>query len=161
MSGTQLSGDVATEPSGATAVPMRFEVAVLPVSDVDRAKTFYERLGWRLDADITVDESYRVVQFTPPGSAASIQFGKGLTMLSPGSVQDLYLIVDDLDAAREELSSHGADVSEVWHGRGVGGIGRLPGPDPEHSSYRSFAAFADPDGNGWLLQEIKDRLPGR
>jgi catechol 2,3-dioxygenase-like lactoylglutathione lyase family enzyme len=165
MSSTELSGDAATEESGATAVSMRFEVAVIPVADVDRAKGFYQGLGWRLDADFPIDEHYRVVQFTPPGSAASIQFGKGLTTLEPGSIQDLFLIVDDLDAARDELTRRGAQVSDVWHGRGAGSAGGtnggVPGPDPDRGSYRSFASFSDPDGNGWLLQEIKERLPGR
>jgi catechol 2,3-dioxygenase-like lactoylglutathione lyase family enzyme len=148
-----------------SAIPMRFEVTVLPVADVDRAKGFYEGLGWRLDADILVEEGYRIVQFTPPGSLASIQFGDGLTTLAPGSLQDLYLIVEDIDAARNELIGHGADVSEIWHGRGVGSAGGTkggePGPDPDGSSYRTFASFEDPDGNGWLLQEIKQRLPDR
>src|SRR4051794_658960 len=148
-----------------SAIPMRFEVTVLPVADVDRAKDFYEGLGWRLDADILVENGYRIVQFTPPGSLASIQFGDGLTTLAPGSLQDLYLIVEDIDAARNELIGHGAEVSEIWHGRGVGSAGGTkggePGPDPDGSSYRTFASFKDPDGNGWLLQEIKQRLPGR
>ena len=161
MSSAQVSGEAATEASGATTVPMRFEVVVLPVADVDRAKSFYEGLGWRLDADFPIDEHYRVVQLTPPGSPASIQFGLGLTTMAPGSLEGLYLIVDDIDAAREALISHGAQVSEVWHGRGLGAEGHLPGPDPERSSYRSFASFADPDGNRWLLQEITERLPGR
>ena len=141
---------------------MKFEVAVLPVADVDRTKAFYQGLGWRLDADISADEQYRVVQFTPPESPASIQFGKGLTTRPPGSVQDLFLIVEDVDAARDDLIRHGADVSEVWHGPGLNNIDkRVPGPDPELRSYRSFASFADPDGNTWLLQEITGRLPGR
>jgi catechol 2,3-dioxygenase-like lactoylglutathione lyase family enzyme len=161
MSSTQSSSDTATEPSGAAAVPMRFEVTVLPVADVDRAKAFYHRLGWRLDADFPIDDHYRVVQFTPPGSPASIQFGLGLTTMAPGSVEGLYLIVDDIDVAREELISHGVDVSDVWHGRGLGTDGHLPGRDPEHASYRTFASFTDPDGNAWLLQEITERLPGR
>jgi catechol 2,3-dioxygenase-like lactoylglutathione lyase family enzyme len=149
--------------SGAATVPLRFEVTVMPVSDVERAKAFYQGLGWRLDADFPISEDYRVVQFTPPGSPASIQFGTGMTALAPGSMKDMYLIVDDLDAARDELSRLGADVSEVWHGRGVnpGPDERAPGPDPDGNSYRSFASFSDPDGNRWLLQEIKDRLPGR
>ncbi|HEY6758443.1 MAG TPA: VOC family protein [Baekduia sp.] len=161
MSSSQPGTRTATDGAGATAVPMRFEVTVLPVSDPDRAKAFYQRLGWRLDADFPIDDHYRVIQFTPPGSPASIQFGTGMTTLAPGSMHDMMLIVDDLDAAREELSSHGAQVTEAWHGRGVGGSGRLPGPDPDGSSYRSFAAFEDPDGNRWLLQQITDRLPGR
>jgi catechol 2,3-dioxygenase-like lactoylglutathione lyase family enzyme len=140
---------------------MRFEVTVLPVADVDRAKAFYQGLGWRLDADFPIDEQYRVVQFTPPGSPTSIQFGTGTTTMAPGSMEGMYLVVDDLDAALAELISRGADVSEIWHGRGLGTEGHEPGPDPERASYRSFASFADPDGNRWLLQEIKKRLPGR
>jgi catechol 2,3-dioxygenase-like lactoylglutathione lyase family enzyme len=161
MSSTPLSTDAATESSSSTSVAMRYEVTVLPVSDVDRAKAFYERLGWRLDADFPVDEHFRVVQLTPPGSPASIQFGTGLTTMAPGSMEAMYLIVEDIDAARDELIAHGADVSAVWHGRGPGTEGHQPGPDPDHTSYRSFASFADPDGNCWLLQEITERLPGR
>jgi catechol 2,3-dioxygenase-like lactoylglutathione lyase family enzyme len=161
MSDTPLSTDAATDRPDAATVPMRFEVTVLPVADVDRAKAFYLRLGWRLDADFPIDENYRVVQLTPPGSPASIQFGTGLTTMTPGSVKNMYLIVDDIEAARVELGRRGADVSEVWHGRGLGSEGHLPGPDPEHGSYRSFASFADPDGNSWLLQELTERLPGR
>ena len=141
---------------------MKFEVAVLPVADVDRAKAFYHSLGWRLDADISADEQYRVVQFTPPESPASIQFGNGLTTRPPGSMQDLFLIVQDVEAARDDLTRHGAQVSDVWHGPGLNNIDkRVPGPDPERHSYRSFASFADPDGNTWLLQEVTERLPGR
>ncbi len=140
---------------------MKFEVAVLPVADVDRAKAFYQGLGWRLDADISVAEDYRVVQFTPPSSPASIQFGTGVTTMTPGSVEHLYLIVPDIAAARDELISHGVDVSDVWHGAGLNVSRHVPGPDPEHGSYRNFASFADPDGNSWLLQEITERLPGR
>jgi catechol 2,3-dioxygenase-like lactoylglutathione lyase family enzyme len=161
MSDTQLSSDGASDVSGPATVPLRFEVAVLPVTDVDRAKAFYERLGWRLDADFPVDEHFRVVQFTPPGSPASIQFGTGLTTAAPGSAQAMYLIVDDLSAARDELMSRGADVSEIWHGRGPGTEGHIPGPDPDGTSYRTFASFSDPDGNSWLLQQITQRLPGR
>ena len=147
--------------SGAATVPLRFEVTVIPVGDVDRAKAFYQGLGWRLDADFPISDDYRVVQFTPPGSPASIQVGTGLSTMTPGSVKDMYLIVDDIEAARDELISHGADVTEVWHGRGLGAEGHLPGPDPERGSYRSFCSFADPDGNSWLLQELTERLPGR
>ena len=162
MSSSQVSHDTATESSARAAVKMRFEVTQLPVADVDRAKSFYQGLGWRLDADFPIDAHYRVVQFTPPGSPASIQFGLGTTSMAPGSMQDMMLIVDDIDAARDELISHGVDVSEVWHGRrGPGTEGRLPGPDPERPSYGSLASFADPDGNGWLLQEVTQRLPGR
>jgi len=140
---------------------MKFEVAVLPVVDVDRSKAFYQGLEWRLDADINVAEDYRVVQFTPPNSPASIQFGQGITTMTPGSVQNLMLIVEDVQAARDELISHGADVSEVFHGAGLNVDRRVPGADPERQSYRSFATFADPDGNSYLLQEITERLPGR
>jgi predicted enzyme related to lactoylglutathione lyase len=161
MSSSHHGTDPATEASGPAAVQMRYEVTVLPVADDDRAKAFYQCLGWRLDADFPIDEHYRVVQFTPPGSPASIQFGKGTTTMAPGSVKDMYLIVDDIDAARDELIKRGADVSEVWHGRGLGTEGHEPGPDPERRSYRSFASFTDPDGNRWLLQEITERLPGR
>jgi catechol 2,3-dioxygenase-like lactoylglutathione lyase family enzyme len=149
--------------SGAATVPLRFEVTVIPVGDVDRAKAFYQGLGWRLDADFPVRDDYRVVQFTPPGSPASIQFGTGMTNMAPGTLTDMYLIVDDLDAAREELTRLGADVGEIWHGRGVNpsDAERMPGRDPDGNSYGSFASFSDPDGNRWLLQEIKQRLPGR
>ena len=161
MSSTQMNSDGAAEAPTPATVALRFEVAVLPVTDVDRAKAFYERLGWRLDADFPIDESYRIVQFTPPGSPASIQFGTGLISAPPGSCQGMYLIVDDIDAARAELISRGADVSEVWHGRGLGTEGHDPGPDPGGASYSTFASFSDPDGNGWLLQRITQRLPGR
>ena len=136
---------------------MKLEVVTLPVSDVDRAKRFYEDLGWRLDADIVVGEDFRVVQVTPPHSQCSIAFGKGLTTAEPGTVQRLILAVDDIDAAREGLMSRGAEVSEVFHLAG----GRVPGPDPQGRSYQTYASFSDPDGNAWLLQEIKTRLPGR
>jgi catechol 2,3-dioxygenase-like lactoylglutathione lyase family enzyme len=161
MSSTELGPDVATDAGGATSVSLRFEVTVLPVADVDRAKAFYERLGWRLDADFPIDDHFRIVQLTPPGSPASIQFGVGLTAVQPGTPLDLYLVVDDIDAARNELISRGADVSETWHGRGLGTEGHLPGPDPARASYGTFASFSDPDGNRWLLQEITQRLPGR
>jgi catechol 2,3-dioxygenase-like lactoylglutathione lyase family enzyme len=161
MSSTPMSTDTSNGASGPGAVPVRYEVTVIPVTDVDRAKAFYQGLGWRLDADFPIDEHYRVVQLTPPGSATSIQFGTGLTTMAPGSMQGMYLIVEDIDAARADLIGHGAGVSEVWHGRGLGTDGHLPGPDPEHGSYRSFASFSDPDGNSWLLQEITERLPGR
>jgi catechol 2,3-dioxygenase-like lactoylglutathione lyase family enzyme len=142
---------------------MRLEVVVVPVSDVDRAKKFYQQLGWRLDADFVVSDDQRVVQFTPPGSACSIFIGKGLTPSTPGSLQSLYLIVSDIDAARADLVIRGIDVSEVFHGGGgfFYKAGREPGPDPQRTSYRSFASFKDPDGNSWFLQEIKQRLPGR
>jgi catechol 2,3-dioxygenase-like lactoylglutathione lyase family enzyme len=143
------------------AVALRLEVVLLPVADVDRAKAFYERLEWRLDADFPIDEHYRVVQVTPPGSPASIQFGLGLTDLEPGSMQGMMLIVDDVEAARDDLVRHGVEV-EVWHGRrGADTAGRVPGPDPERTTYSSFASFSDSEGNGWILQEITNRLPGR
>ena len=162
MSSSQVSHDTGTRAAGPATVPMRYEVTLLPVADVDRAKAFYQGLGWRLDADFPIDEHYRVVQFTPPGSSASIQFGTGITAMAPGLMQDMMLIVDDLDAARAEMTRHGADVSQVWHGRrGPGTEGRVPGPDPEGRSYFSYASFTDPDGNRWLLQEVTQRLPGR
>jgi catechol 2,3-dioxygenase-like lactoylglutathione lyase family enzyme len=161
MTSTQPRAAVPNPSSEPTAVAMRFEVAVLPVSDVDRAKAFYTGLGWRLDADINVDEKYRIVQLTPPGSPASIQFGVGLITSAPGSAQNMYLIVDDIEAARQELLGHGAQVSEIYHGKGMGTEGHLPGPDPQGRSYGTFASFADPDGNTWLLQQITERLPGR
>jgi catechol 2,3-dioxygenase-like lactoylglutathione lyase family enzyme len=160
MSDTQMS----STPAGASApatVPLRLEVTVLGVSDVDRAKAFYERLGWRLDADFPLDEHFRIVQFTQPGSPASIQFGTGTSTQQPGSVKDMYLVVEDIESARDELISRGADVSEIWHGRGLGSEGHEPGPDPARTPYRSFASFSDPDGNRYLLQEITERLPGR
>ena len=144
----------------------RLEVVVVPVSDVDRAKDFYGSLGWRLDADLAKDDNYRVVQFTPPGSTCSIIFGNGLTEASPGSYEGLQLTVYDIDKARADLLDRGVAVSESFHDvTGVfhhaGTNGRVDGPAPEHADYGSFAAFSDPDGNGWLLQEIKTRLPGR
>ena len=138
---------------------MTFEVTVLPVADVDRAKAFYAGLGWRLDADAPIDDHTRVVQLTPPGSSASIIFGQGITTMTPGAVQDLMLVVEDVAAARDELIGHGADVSEIWHIEP--GEGRVPGLDPQRRSYFSRASFADPDGNTWVLQEITQRLPGR
>ncbi len=141
-------------------VEMKLEVVVIPVSDVDRAKSFYTGLGWRLDADFPGAGGFRVVQVTPPGSQCSIHFGKGVTQAAPGSVQNLYLVVSDIEAARAELKGHGVDVSETFHFTGFGGQ-RVPGPDPEGRSYSTLVTFRDPDGNGWLLQEIKQRLPGR
>src|SRR4051794_20463287 len=147
---------------------MKLEALVIPVSDVDRAKHFYTGLGWRLDADFPFENGFRVVQFTPSGSGCSVQFGTKMTSAAPGSAQGLYLIVSDIEAARDELVAHGADVSAVFHQGAPGaqfepdGSGnRASGPDPEHASYRSFATFRDPDGNGWLLQEVTTRLPGR
>jgi catechol 2,3-dioxygenase-like lactoylglutathione lyase family enzyme len=144
----------------------KLEVIVLPVADVDRAKAFYESLGWRLDADVPGDGGFRVVQLTPPGSPASIIFGSDVTDAAPGSTQGLYLVVDDIEAAREDLVGRGVNVSEVYHDAGgvfehAGTGHRLPGPDPNRTSYSSFASFNDPDGNRWVLQEITERLPGR
>ena len=149
-------------------VDMKFEVVVIPVSDVDRAKEFYGRLGWRLDADYDNGDDFRVIQFTPPGSGCSVIFGKNVTAAAPGSAQGLYLIVSDIEAARDELVAHGVDASEVFHDAGgvyagtdqpyLFGRLRVSGPDPEHRSYRSFVSFSDPDGNGWLLQEVTTRL---
>ena len=144
----------------------KLEVIVLPVADVDRAKAFYESLGWRLDADVPGDDGFRVLQLTPPGSPASVIFGSDVTAAAPGSVQGLYLVVDDIDAAREDLVARGVDVSEVYHDAGAvfehaGTDHRVPGPDPDRTSYGSFASFNDPDGNRWVLQEVRERLPGR
>jgi len=132
---------------------VKLEVVTIPVSDFDRAKEFYQRLGWRLD-----DTPPGVIQLTPPGSACSVQFGPNRTSAQPGSAENLYLIVSDIEAARDELVAAGVEVSEVFH---PGRDGRVSGPDPEHRSYRSFASFSDPDGNRWLLQEVTTRLPGR
>lgn len=147
-------------------VDTKLEVVVLPVSDVDRAKDFYVRLGWRLDADFATGEDFRVVQLTPPGSPCSIIFGKGVTSGIPGSVQDLMLIVEDIEAVRAELIAHGVNVSEAFHDEGgvfhhAGTKARVSGPDPKGRSYCTWASFSDPDGNGWMIQEIKSRLPGR
>ena len=158
MSPTQPSTDTATDASGVAAVPMRFEVTTLPVADVDRAKAFYQRLGWRLDIDFKPTEHTRGVQFTPPGSPASIQFGQGTTTMTPGSLEGLLLVVEDIDAARGELIGRGVDVGEVWHLDPA--KGRVPGPDPQRRSYFSRASFSDPDGNQWQLQEVTERLPG-
>ena len=160
MSSTQMVNEQATQPSTAATVDLKLEVVVLPVSDVDRAKRFYTGLGWRVDADFTNGADWRVVQMTPPGSPASIHFGKGVTTAAPGSIKNLYLVVSDIAAARAELIAHGADVSEAFHFTSFGGP-RVPGPDPNGRSYGTYASFSDPDGNSWLLQEIKTRLPGR
>jgi catechol 2,3-dioxygenase-like lactoylglutathione lyase family enzyme len=149
---------------------MKLEVVVIPVADVDRTKSFYSKLGWRLDADFAGDD-WRVIQFTPPGSGCSVIFGRNVTAAAPGSAQGLYLIVSDIEAARDQLLRRGVRVSEVFHDGGDVHAGadepflfgrlRVGGPDPEHRSYRSYASFSDPDGNGWLLQEVTTRLPGR
>ena len=158
-----------TETPRQPAIDMKLELIVVPVSDIDRAKSFYTKLGWRLDADFAADK-WRVVQFTPPGSPSSVIFGENVTAAAPGSAQGLYLIVADVAAARDELIGRGIEVSEVFHAEGVFtgtddpyllGRRRLGGPDPKHQSYRSFASFNDPDGNGWLMQEVTQRLPGR
>jgi catechol 2,3-dioxygenase-like lactoylglutathione lyase family enzyme len=156
MSTAQTSSRSGQMPEVA-AIDMKLEVVTLPVSDVDRAKYFYQRLGWRLDADIARGDTFRVVQLTPTHSACSVAFGTGVTTGEPGSVHRLILAVDDIDAARAELISRGIGVSEVFHLAG----GRVPGRDPENRSYQTYASFTDPDGNEWLLQEIKTRLPGR
>jgi catechol 2,3-dioxygenase-like lactoylglutathione lyase family enzyme len=165
---TQTRSEQASPAPSAGTVETKLEVVVLPVSDVDRAKRYYGSLGWRLDADFAFDNGFRVVQFTPPGSGCSVQFGTNITSAAPGSAQGLYLIVSDIEAAHDELAARGAKVSEVFHPatpgaqfQSDGTSGRVGGPAPDHASYRSFATFSDPDGNGWLLQEIKTRLPGR
>lgn len=154
------SGEKSSETSTAPAVDMKLEVVAIPVADVDRSKRFYGHLGWRLDADFVVGDTFRVVQFTPPGSPGSIHFGKGITPAAPGSAQGLFLAVSDIEAARAELVRHGADVSEIFHRSGPGQPA-VTGRDPEGRSYVSYATFSDPDGNGWLLQEITSRIPGR
>ena len=159
MSPTELHSNTATEAPEVSTVPLRFEVTTLPVADVDRAKAFYLRLGWRLDIDFEPARGIRGVQFTPPGSPASIQFGKGSRATMTEPLSGLLLIVEDVEAARDELIGRGAEVSEIWHD--VPGEGRRPGIDPERRSYLSRASFADPDGNTWQLQEITERLPGR
>jgi catechol 2,3-dioxygenase-like lactoylglutathione lyase family enzyme len=167
LSTTDVRADDASDPAEVTGVDLKFEVAVLPVADVDRAKAFYTGLGWRLDADFAFDNGFRVVQFTPPGSAGSIQFGTHITTAAPGSAQGLYLVVSDIAAAREQLLGRGAEVSEVFHPGAPGaqfsadGADRVGDAAPDGASYSSFATFQDPDGNGWLLQEVTTRLPGR
>jgi catechol 2,3-dioxygenase-like lactoylglutathione lyase family enzyme len=168
MSTTELSSSAAADGSAVKHVDLKLEVVVIPVSDVDRAKEFYGRLGWRLDADFPFDNGVRVVQFTPPGSQGSIQFGTKLTAAAPGSAENLYLIVSDIAAARDELAANGVAVSTVFHAgspgaqfQPEGASGRVAGPASDHKSYSSFATFSDPDGNRWLLQEVTSRLPGR
>jgi catechol 2,3-dioxygenase-like lactoylglutathione lyase family enzyme len=170
MSANEVRSNDAREETVAR-VDLKLEIVVIPVSDVDRAKEFYGRLGWRLDADYDSGHDFRVIQFTPPGSGCSVIFGKNVTAAAPGSAQGLYLIVSDIQAARAELLGHGVAISEVFHDAGgvyagpdepyLFGRLRVSGLDPEHRTYRSFASFSDPDGNGWLLQEITIRLPGR
>jgi catechol 2,3-dioxygenase-like lactoylglutathione lyase family enzyme len=165
-----ISSETTSGATTARAVDMKLEIVVIPVSNVDRAKAFYASLGWRLDADFAGGDDYRVIQFTPPGSGCSVIFGKNVTAAAPGSAKGLYLIVSDIGAAREAMLARGVKVSGVFHSDGVptgtdepylSGRRRVGGPDPGHGSYRSFASFSDPDGNGWLFQEITARLPGR
>jgi catechol 2,3-dioxygenase-like lactoylglutathione lyase family enzyme len=165
MSSVDVSSESAAGAPAVKAGEFKLEVVVLPVSDVDRAKDFYSSLGWRLDADVAPSDDYRIVQFTPPGSGCSIQFGTNVASGAPGSAESLYLSVLDIEAARDDLLARGAKVSEVFHEGAPGARfhdpGRVPGPAPDRSTYGSFAVFTDPDGNGWLLQEITTRLPGR
>jgi catechol 2,3-dioxygenase-like lactoylglutathione lyase family enzyme len=171
MSTTEVRHDDATSVARVGRVDMKFEIVVIPVSDVDRAKEFYGRLGWRLDADYNNGNDFRVMQFTPPGSGCSVIFGKNVTAAAPGSAQGMYLIVSDIEAARKELLGRGVEISEVFHDASgvyagpdepyLFGRRRVSGQDPDHRSYRSFASFNDPDGNGWLFQEVTTRLPGR
>lgn len=157
---TQVRSKPEINPSRARGIDLKLEVVAIPVSDIDRAKQFYSRLGWRLDADFVGGDNFRGVQFTPPGSPASIHFGKGVTSAAPGSAQGLFLVVSDIEAARAELVGRGVDVGEIFH---VAGPGHppIPGPDPERRSYFSYVSFRDPDGNTWLLQEVTARFPGR
>jgi catechol 2,3-dioxygenase-like lactoylglutathione lyase family enzyme len=171
MSTKAARTDEATSDTKVRPIDMKLEVVVIPVSDVDRAKAFYQGLGWRLDAEFGGGDDFHIMQFTPPGSGASVIFGKNITSAAPGSAQGLYLVVSDIEAARQELLRRGVEVSEVFHGASgvyagadepyLFGRHRVSGPDPERQSYRSFASFRDPDGNGWLLQEVTTRLPGR
>jgi catechol 2,3-dioxygenase-like lactoylglutathione lyase family enzyme len=171
MATPQIDRDAAAKPSTSRGVDLKLEVVVIPVSDVDRAKAFYTRLGWRLDADFASGNEWRVIQFTPPGSACSVIFGKNVTAAAPGSARGLYLIVSDLETARKDLLERGIDVSKPFHGAGdvhagpdepyLSGSVRVSGIDPNRGSYGSFASFSDPDGNGWLFQEVTTRLPGR
>jgi catechol 2,3-dioxygenase-like lactoylglutathione lyase family enzyme len=170
MSGQQRPSDSTTEAPVTPTLDMKFEIVVIPVSDVDRAKRFYGDLGWRLDADFSGGD-WRVIQFTPPGSGCSVIFGSNVTAAAPGSAQGLYLIVSDIEAARKHLIDRGVAVGEIFHGGGdihdgpdapfLSGRLRVSGPDPARASYSTFASFSDPDGNGWLFQEITTRLPGR
>lgn len=164
MTSTNVGSDASPTPLPGS-IDMKLEVAVIPVSEVDRAKRFYQNLGWHLDADFPISDDFRIIQFTPPGSQASIIFGKGVTTATSGSdAGRLLLAVHDIEAARADLVARGVDVSEVFHGPGghhAGTAGRIPGPDPQHQTYASFASFTDPDGNEWRLQEITERLPGR
>jgi catechol 2,3-dioxygenase-like lactoylglutathione lyase family enzyme len=171
VSTDEIRRNNATSEAGVAGIDMKFEIVVIPVSNVDRAKEFYARLGWRLDAEYDSGKDFRIMQFTPPGSGCSVIFGKNVTAAAPGSAQGLYLVVSNIAAAREELRSRGVEISEVFHDEAgvyagtdepyLFGRHRVSGEDPDHRSYRSFASFHDPDGNGWLLQEVTTRLPGR
>ena len=167
MSTTEPHAGRAAGDAGAATTDLKLEVVVISVSDVDRAKDFYGKLGWRLDADFAFDNGFRVVQYTPPGSACSVQFGTNMTTAPPGSGQNMYLIVADIEAARADLAARGADVSDVFHPGAPGAqfradpAGHAAGAAPDRATYGSFATFSDPDGNVWLLQEITTRLPGR
>jgi catechol 2,3-dioxygenase-like lactoylglutathione lyase family enzyme len=168
MSSTDVSNRTATDDTTAQQVAFKFEAVVIPVSDVDRSKAFYEKLGWRLDADFAFDNGFRVVQLTPPGSGCSVQFGTNITRAAPGSASGLYLVVSDIEAARGDIAARGFDVSETFHPGTPGAQfqpegydGRVAGRADDRATYSSFATFADPDGNGWLLQEVTTRLPGR
>jgi catechol 2,3-dioxygenase-like lactoylglutathione lyase family enzyme len=160
MSQTASSFKQPKHDAGVARVDLKLEVALIPVSDVDRAKEFYTRLGWRLDDDIVMGNDFRVVQFTPPGSGSSISFGKGVTEAAPGSFRG-GLIVSDVEAAHKEFVARGINASEVFHGSPFSPAGRISGPDPERQSYSSYIAFEDPDGNAWIVQEVTRRLPGR
>jgi catechol 2,3-dioxygenase-like lactoylglutathione lyase family enzyme len=166
MSNPKTTGEQSQPPTNNEVLQMKLEVVVLPVSDVDRAKRFYGDLGWRLDADFANGDDFRVVQLTPPGSACSVIFGTNVTTAMPGAIQDLMLVVGDIDLARDQLMGRGVEVSPVFHDEGgifhhAGTTARVPGHDPQRRSYCSWASFRDPDGNGWMLQEITTRLPGR
>src|SRR6478672_11306124 len=165
MGSTEAISERSTQIAAAATVDLKLEVVIIPVSDVDRAKRFYSSLGWRLDADFAFDNGFRAVQFTPPGSGCSIQFGTNVTSAAPGSAQNLYLIVSDIVAARDEIAGSGVEISEVFHpgtpGAQFAQTGHVSGLADDRGNYRSFATFQDPDGNGWLLQEVTTRLPGR
>jgi catechol 2,3-dioxygenase-like lactoylglutathione lyase family enzyme len=167
MSATEDRSSDGSGTASVVSVDLKLEVVVIPVSDVDRAKEYYGKLGWRLDADFPFDNGFRVVQFTPPGSGCSVQFGTKITSAAPGSAQGLYLVVSDIEAARDDLAARGVEVSEVFYPGAPGaqfqsdGTNHVVGPAPDHASYSSFASFSDLDGNSWLLQEVTTRLPGR
>jgi catechol 2,3-dioxygenase-like lactoylglutathione lyase family enzyme len=168
MSANEVRTNAVTNEPTAARVDLKLEVVVIPVSDVDRAKEFYKKLGWRLDADFPFDNGFRIVQFTPPGSGCSVQFGAKITSAAPGSAKGLYLVVSDIEAARTEIIARGVAISDVFHAGTPGAqfqpdatSGRVSGPAADHATYSSFATFNDPDGNSWLLQEVTTRLPGR